>query len=489
MDYLDPEKQRKHSILLLIGYVLITIAVVTGTIILVYQAYGFGIDRNGTVIQNGLVFFSSQPNPANIYIGDKLTKSQTNTRATLAAGIYNVKIAREGYQDWRRTIEVNGGSVSHFDYPLLLPKQVKSTSFAQFAAPPSLVTQSLDKRWLLVAEPSSSGSFQVFDLKGTIKPAVTISLPNGLFTKPTSSELWNVIEWADDNQHVLLKHTVDTKPEYVLVDRQNPELSQNLSQLLGVSPTKLTLADKKFDKYYLYNSEDRSLQTANLKSPAPLPLQSDVLAYKTYGNDTLLFFTSADAPAGKVTLKLQTRNRITPLRSFAVSSNYLLDIAVYNNKTYIVASSTDEDKVYVYKDPLSQLANLPAQVIIPVQILRVTKPDYVSFSSTAQYLLAEHAEQIAVYDIENKNTYKYVDKAIDQPQGHIGWMDGNRLAYTSNGMLQIHDYDQRNARSFALSSAMALPIYAPNYYYLYSVVPTATGASLNVTPLRIPGDL
>jgi hypothetical protein len=127
MDYLDPKKEARHRVLLFVGYILIGVAILIGTLVLLYQAYGFGIGKNGTVIQNGLVFVSSQPNPANIYLNNKLNKSQTNTRLTLPSGIYQVRLARDGYRDWQRTIEVEGGDVQHFDYPFLIPSKLKKS--------------------------------------------------------------------------------------------------------------------------------------------------------------------------------------------------------------------------------------------------------------------------------------------------------------------------------------------------------------------------
>ena len=75
MEFLDPAKQTRHRIILWVGYVLVAVGIVIATLVLLYQAYGFGLGKNGTVIQNGLVFLSSQPRPANIYMNGKLEYS------------------------------------------------------------------------------------------------------------------------------------------------------------------------------------------------------------------------------------------------------------------------------------------------------------------------------------------------------------------------------------------------------------------------------
>src|SRR5476651_307831 len=99
MDYLDSGKQLRHRIILLVGYVCIAVAIGIATLVLWYQAYVFGLGKNNTVIQNGLVFASSQPNPADIYLNGVLNKAKTDTRLLLPAAIYQLKLSRAGYHD------------------------------------------------------------------------------------------------------------------------------------------------------------------------------------------------------------------------------------------------------------------------------------------------------------------------------------------------------------------------------------------------------
>ena len=64
MDFIDPDKKRKNTIKLYIGYVLIAIAIVLASIVLLFYALGYGIGRSGSVVRNGLVFIDSSPDGA-----------------------------------------------------------------------------------------------------------------------------------------------------------------------------------------------------------------------------------------------------------------------------------------------------------------------------------------------------------------------------------------------------------------------------------------
>jgi hypothetical protein len=146
MDYLDTKKELRQHIMIYVGYVLIAVAITISTLVLVYQAYGFNLGKNGTVIQNGLVFFSSQPNPASIYINGTLRPETTNARIILQSGIYQVKLTLSGYRDWKRTLTINGGSVEHFDYPVLFPVKLTSQKVQDYSSAPGLMEMVVNRK-------------------------------------------------------------------------------------------------------------------------------------------------------------------------------------------------------------------------------------------------------------------------------------------------------------------------------------------------------
>lgn len=492
MDYLDPRKQFQHKLILLVGYVFVTIAIVGGSLVLLYQSYGFGLGKNGKVIQNGLVFISSQPNPAKIYFNGVLNNNSTNARLVLPAGIYQLRLSRAGYRDWQRTIGVDGGSVTHFDYPLLVPQKLISNKEHGYDTAPALATQSPDRRWLLVLQPGSDTVFDEFDLRNPKNvPASSLTLPSSIVTKPAGSESWQEVSWADDNQHALLQHLYDGKSEFILLDRQNPDQSLNLNSTFGINPTKLTLNNKKYNQYYFYDAAAATLQTGNLSTPSATPLLDRVLAYQSYGSNTVLYVTDHDAPAGKVLVKMAIGNQTYIVHTFPAGGSYTLDLTEYSGTMYVVAGDSAENKVYIFKDPVGQLNNNPSQAVTPIQVLHVTSPDYVSFSDNAQFIVAEHGQQFGVYDIEYKNGYNYTaGPAIDAPQTHASWMDGDRLTYVSNGKLSEADYDNTNRQTLMALSPNYQPFFAPDYRYAYAVSPDGTGGQFQLaqTSLLIPAD-
>jgi hypothetical protein len=493
MDYLDAPKQFRERIILFVGYVLIAIAIVTSTLILVYQAYGFGLNKNGSVIQNGLIFFSSQPSPANIYLNSQLSTYQTNSRIILTAGIYNVKLTKAGYRDWTRTITLNPGTVEHFDYPFLFPDKLTSQKLQTYPTQPGLMTQSPNHRFILVEKPGSITDFDLYDLSNPAKPIITtLSLPAGLLTKATTSESWSLVSWADDNQHILLEHLYDNKSEYILVDRANSSQSINLNKNLNANPTQLTLDNNKYNSYYDFQADGNVLQSLSLNGSVTAAPLNNVLAYKSYGNNTILYVTSDGASKGKVLVKLKQGSSTYTIRSLPAGSNYLVDLTTYNDTLYVAVGASVDNRIYVYDDPVGQIANIPNELPAPEWVLHVPDPNYLSFSNNAQFIIAENGVNYAVYDIQNDLGYLYknVKEPLDSPQPHISWMDGDRITYVSNGKLEVEDYDNNNLQSLVSASSSFLPAFSSNYKYLYTLTSDPTGQySLNLTPLALPANL
>jgi hypothetical protein len=491
MDYIDPAKERRHRLTLIVGYFLVAVVIILGARILLYQASGYGI-KQGKVIQNGLTFFSSQPNPANIYVNGKLAKKRTNTRLYLPSGIYTVQLKRDGYRTWQRKIELEGGEVQHFDYPFLFPTTLTGKKQHDYSAAPLLATQSPDHRWWLIQPPGSLNNFELYDLKNPQKLVTTsLALPAGVLTKAAAQENLVLAEWADDNRHVLLQHNYDGKTEYILLDRTNPEASINLSTKLSTTASKIELANKKFDRYFLYDPASKLVQSATIDSPAPVPILQHVLAYQSYGTDTFLYFSDDNVTAGKVALRMLTGSTTTQLRTFPAGSNYLVDLTKYSGDLYIVVGASSENKLYIYKDPIGQLNAVPKHALIPSQVLHVIQPNYVSFSDNAQFIVAENGSQFGVYDIENEKGYNYSSElSLDAPQVHASWMDGDRLLLTSGGKLIVFDYDHTNQQTLVTNNPAFLPAFAPDSKYLYTLAPAPTAGQTEIdqTPLLAPAD-
>lgn len=501
MDFLDPKKQKAHKIRLIVGYVLIGIALALTTVILLYKAYGFDFDRQGRVIQNGLVFMSSTPNPANIYINGEKYKDDTNVRLSLPSGQYTFELRKTGYTPWKRAITVEGGSVRRFDYPFLIPSDLKTTTVRDYATMPRIVTQSPDRRWLMTQNGDAATRFVVFDLNNPDDEPKDIVLPDNAATVGDggSEVKWDMVQWSSDNRHVIMKHSFQkdgqTAFEYILVDRQESAESKNLTKLWGVNPTAVQLQDRAYDKYYLYDATAKTLSTATIKEPQPKAYAQEVLGFKSYGDAIVVYATTKGQKEGEVAVLWQDGDKKHTIKTFSApttaGATFLVDITKYDGDWYVATGSSAEGKVYVYRNPVAMLDE--SDITVPVHILKVAGANYIEFSSNARFIMAQNASKFAVYDAEYDKGYSFdTKKPLDAPQAHASWMDGHRILYVSQGNVEITDFDNANHETLVADMPAVLPVFDRDYENMYTLAGrdnAQTPFVLNKTALRIPADL
>jgi hypothetical protein len=199
--------------------------------------------------------------------------------------------------------------------------------------------------------------------------------------------------------------------------------------------------------------------------------------------------TDQKAPAGKVILKMLSGGQIYTLHTLDKSPSYVLNLTGYNGLLYVVAGASSTNKVYIYKDPLGQLAAAPGQAVSPIQVLHVADPNYVSFSDNAQYILAENSNQFAVYDLYNEKGYDYVSGPLDAPQLHANWMDGNRLDLISGGKIEVFDFDHTNQHILVNANSNFQPFFDQVYSHVFHISSSSDGQyEVDQTDLLAPAD-
>ncbi len=475
MDFLDPDKMRRHVLMVFVGYVLIGVAIFTAAIILLYQSTGIGIDDEGKVIQNTLVFTATTPSGADILLDGKDMGYKTDKRLVLPAGEFVLQYKKQGYTPWSRQVSTEGGSVNRYDYAFLFPTALDTRLVKQYTTDPILSTQSPDHRWYFVQLGTDIRQFDVYDLKNPLDPAEPITVPRSILTVG-KKESWKFIEWSNDNVHVLMQHVYGKKTEYILINRESPAESVNLTKSLGINPTELRLLDKKYDKYLLFDAKAKTLRRATLRDPTPVSYLKNVLAFKSYGDNVVLFVTddvkqTSGGPV-QVAAKMASGDQTYTIRKMTPGNEYLLELTRYSGDLIVGAGSDAEDKLVVYRNPIDQIKDPNLNVAVQVATLRTNNPDYVSFSENTRFLMIENGSHFALYDAETEKTYAYdTGRALDKPQEHASWMDGHRMQYVSKGQLVIFDYDHTNVRQLLGAAPAYLPGFTPDYKRLFTVSP------------------
>ncbi|MGB4759127.1 MAG: PEGA domain-containing protein [Candidatus Saccharimonadales bacterium] len=502
MEFLDPKKQKQHHIYLMINYGLMTIGLILATAILVSLVYGFGFDRKGQVTRSGLVFVSSTPSGAEVWIDGKKQDSTTNTRFLLQEGRYTIRLSKQGYTDWQRSVIVNGSILERFDYPMLIPQTLSTATAKSYGAVVQFASQSRDRRWLLAQDPGIVNGFITSDLNNRVQNSETFALPATILTDAAATQSWKEVEWSTDNRHLLVQRTymavATSQPaaEFILIDREKPAESVNVSTVLSAGQSDIRLVDGARDVFYMLDPSNQRLLKASLENVTPQTVLNGVVAFKSYGDDKVLYVTSVTESEEKAAVRLKDGDKNYQIRShIPAHGTYLLELARHDGNWYVAAGEQSENRVPVYKNPVDSLRQLPNDPLVPIQVLKVQKPAYVAFSANTRFIMATGGQNFYTYDIKNDKGYQYTaTQPLDSPQTSARWMDGYRLVYISGGKLIMFDYDYTNQRTLQQSSPAFLPFFDRDYEFVYSMLNQSdtTGpvnTLLQSTALRLENDL
>lgn len=485
LDFLDPKKKRAYNIRLFAGFVLMAIGLILGTTVLALITAGYNIDHHtGKVIQNGLVFLNAQPQSATIYVNG-VKYGTTNARLELPSGNYSFDLRRSGYHDWSTSLSLEGGSVEQLAYPFLFPTKPLVTNVESLSQEPVVATESPNQHWLLVSVPGQLGSFYVIDVTNPKTPITTISLPDGVMTSEAGTNSLEFVEWSTDNQHLLLKHTYDGGYEYIMLDMTTPANSFNVNSLFSsTSFSSVVLDNKQYSSLYLYDSTGGTLSVGDVGSGTVTPLLTNVISFDPYSSNEILYTTADPTNPSQVSVKLWYKAQTYPIRDLPVSSQYLLNIASYSGNSYVVVGSSNDNDVYVYMNPISELAGASTnQLPVPYTLLILSgMPENVSFSTSARFIEAQSGGNFAVYDIQQQTHYRYsTSLKLDEPTELANWMDGDRLALVSGGKLVIFDFDGTNMVNFTDANADFIPAFNSAYSAVYTLTPsTVSPGTFNV---------
>lgn len=486
MDFLRPSKKRKQKFQLFVGYALVAVALAIATLIIVFINLGFDIDpKTGDVIRKGLVVFDGHPESAQIILNGQ-NRGTTKARYVLPEGDYSAELKRDGYRSWFHDFRLEGGSIEQLVYPFLFPANLVTNSIEEYKANPGMSSQSPDRRWMVVQQPDKLGSFDLIDLNDKENPTETIALPSDTLTQATGSHSLEAIEWSSDNDHLLIKHSWPKGSEFIMVSRADPLESTNITKLFSDEDvTAITLRDKKADSLYLFDAETGALKTAQVNSRQVSQVAKDVLSYKSYRDDFVLYTKKDESDKKLAQVRILQDKQDYLLRRVPIGKTYLLQAASFDGIFYVTTGSQSDGRVYIYKNPVNDLrANSTPPS--PFRVLIVPSARYISFSQNTRFVVVQNGSDFAIYDAETDRQFTYTSPLVIDPNQQAQWMDGHRLVVVSDKKTHVFDFDNQNLQTLQAAHPAYIPVFNRDYDAMFNLVPaTDKTYQLTRTELRV----
>ena len=121
MDY--EEKKRRQNLRVIASEAVMVLTVILTVIVLVLVVSGYWLNSNFEVERQGLLQVSSVPTGSYVLIDGSEPSwfQRTNTSKMLPIGEHTVRVERDGYDSWEKTVNISEGLLFRLHYPRLFP--------------------------------------------------------------------------------------------------------------------------------------------------------------------------------------------------------------------------------------------------------------------------------------------------------------------------------------------------------------------------------
>lgn len=325
---------------LVISTILILVLILIGTGVGIYYARGYRFDPQnpkGILQGTGLLVLTSKPDGARVFIDDHLTTATNNT-INLQPGTYKVRIEKDGYFPWKKSIDIKKEAVSAAN-ATLFPTAPRLESITTTGANNPVI----DPAGNFIAYTVSSSSAEKNGVY-TFNMSASNILPLGGgstqitndFTAPFSTAL---LTFSPEGTELLASISGQTTATNYLIQsrsfNQNPkDITATLTQTLTEWEAQKLLKDQK-----LIDSLPKKIRTvakANFGNPVISP-EDDKILYTASASATLPIL---------ITPRLPGTNSTPEKRTIEKGNIYVYDMK--EDRNYLLAKKEEKPTKYLW---------------------------------------------------------------------------------------------------------------------------------------------
>lgn len=469
---------KKRKLMLFFTYGVMTAAVAAISAVCVLLVLGYRFDFNDrTVEQGGLIQFRSIPESAKISLNGQELSFATPGKRNVDVGTHEVRMHREGYRDWAKTVTVKAGELRWLNYARLIPKNVTTNTVREF---PTLADEipSPDRNWIALLPAADKPELVIADIRAEKVAFTNLTLPVGAYTNtPGQTHTFSVEEWDFGSRYVLVKHVIGDKTEFIKVDRTDAAASQNLTTLFSVALSDIHFSGTSGTIFYgLESTNVRKLDSG--AGTISQPVIKDVTRFMLYKTDTIAFTNHIGRTVGA---GIYVDGKAYIVRTYDDTAPVLAEVTSYFSKNYLAVSrGTSAELIKEPELSKGSTAGTP-KLGLPAGV------QWLKFGASGRFMIAGNGTQYALLDIETseKFTVNLPGTATDTSKP-LQWLDDYSLVSSADKDLRITEFDGGNQQVIIDVEPGFAATLDNDGKLLYSIARTQAGAySLQVSELRV----
>lgn len=443
--------KRRQLVMRTFVYSLMTLSVVAIVSVLMLIILGYSFNRqDGRLEQGGLLQFASTPNNATVTLDGLQLGSRTPSKANVDASSHHVQMSLAGYRPWNKTIVVQAGGIGWLNYARMVPTDIKTESmrtFPKLAA--SLATQ--DRKWIAAQEDGSINKFLFINIESDTPKYTELAIPEAILTPASvvgSPQSFTVASWSSNNDRLLIKRTYDeTKTEWIVFDRENPERSLNMTSTFAIGATDVQFGERNGSTAYILSDDGIVRKVSFDNSTLSGALADNVSEFSTYDTDTIVYVSRPDEKETSqrhVGYRQDGMSKAQTIFSYPASTENLhASIGSYYGKTYVAVTHGLTMEAYTGALPKST-AKTETELARLARVSLKSAPIRLTVGNSGRMVTAQMADGYATYDIETAKTDTTSFTRPAAVQRPLQWIDAYLIANDRGGILRLYEFDGAN---------------------------------------------
>jgi hypothetical protein len=461
-------KKRRTLILRYTAYSVTLLLSIITTIILIFVAQGYRLNKTGEIVRSGLLLVNNTPEAGQVYINGELKDSATPSRFVLKAGNYELSLERQGYRGWKKQVDILASGVEEAYYPKMVPTTLTPrTAFS--IPPPSMTSQSLNRQLALVYS-TGENNLRLLELNAETPTQTTLELPSSVKRENGQLGGFTVIEWSLNNRFVLLQQSLPSGGKELLsLNVNNPDETINITSLYGAE-TPENVHYRGGNTAQIYGVKDGTLGIYQLNRKEREVVLERVRNYEPFGTEAVAF-ARTNSTNTQVEYGLTEDDKATVIRRAAIHDGQdFVAYAEYDTHFYFATANTKEKNVIIYRDPLKTPV---LRTQLPFATLTSDPPLGLEFSPGSEFLLAQSGNKANVYDFEHIKPSSFTLAFEPKAEVPLRWIDNWRLVgQQTDGMVWVVEYDGANDETLVKVREGSLLWFSDDYEHAYRLFET-----------------
>lgn len=422
-------------------FILLAVLFLLSAPVAVFYSFGWRIDwETKKIIQPGAFYFKIEPKASQIYLNGK-SKEKTDfffgsaMIDNLLPKKYEVEIKKEGYYDWKKTLEIKEREVTEAKNIVLVPK---NPEFKIISKTIEKIYISPDNKKIIAKEKNEaekeSWALKLYELDKNVKSHLIkeedFFAKIGISPESSTVELYD-LKFSFESKKILLETAIKERVVYYVLElEKNPPLLTSLD-FLELDVEKIEFNPTDSQKLFVYKAG--SLSQVDLKSKeTTLPVLNNVAEYSI--NKEALYYIDFSGFVYKTDYSFAGEK--LNLNPFPLEEEV--------NRRIIVSSSGD---IIIKQDKT-------------IYLLDKEKKEFIKISDSVKNIKVSPDSKKLVYFNDYEIWILFLDKIYEQPLREKGeqlfltrfsekindifWLTSHYLIFSNNGKIKITEIDNRD---------------------------------------------